>query len=116
MAGTRWVRLDVEYFGNPKMARAGKDGRLLHLASMCHAGAHLTDGHVAAELVGPLCKLAGVRAATVDRLVKVGLWVPVDGGYLIHDYLAMQDSRATVELRRKNKAERMTKWRAEKSM
>jgi len=116
MAGTRWIRLDVEYFGNPKMARAGKDGRLLHLASMCHAGAHLTDGHIAGELVATLCQQAGVRPVTVDRLVNVGLWVPVDDGFLIHDYLAMQDSRLKVESKRKAAAERIAKWRADHGM
>ena len=116
MAGTRWVRLDVEYFTNPKMARAGKDGRLLHLASLCHAGAHLTDGHITTEIVPALCKLAGVKPLTVPRLVQVGLWVPVSDGYLIHDYLGMQDSRLKVESRRKSTAERLAKWRAEHGM
>jgi hypothetical protein len=113
MAGPRWVRLDVDYFTNPKMARAGKDGRALHMASICHAGGQLTDGHITTELVPSLCALAGVRPAAVGRLVAIGLWVPVSDGYLIHDYLAMQDSRLKVETKRKQAAERLAKWKAD---
>ena len=35
MSGTRWVRLDADYFRNPKVLAAGRDGRDLHLASIC---------------------------------------------------------------------------------
>lgn len=111
MAGPRWCRLDVDYFSNPKSARAGRDGRLLHLAAICYCASQETDGHITAEIVPVLLRQAGVSKAAVSRLVHVGLLVPVGDGFQVHDYLAMQDSRDIIELRRKNKRERMRNWR-----
>lgn len=113
MAGPRWCRLDVDYFSNPKSARAGRDGRLLHLAAICYCASQETDGHITSEILPMLLRQAGVSKAAVARLVHVGLLVPVGDGFEVHDYLAMQDSRATIDLRRKKKAERMKKWRAD---
>jgi hypothetical protein len=116
MAGPRWCKLDVDYFANPKSARAGRDGRLLHLAAICYCASQETDGHITAEIVPVLLRQAGVSKGAVARLVHVGLLVPVGDGFEVHDYLAMQDSRATIELRRKRKAERMKKWRADRDV
>ena len=113
MAGTRWVRLDVEYFGNPKTSGLSPVAQTLHLASIFWAGAHLTDGHIPTHIVSHLRSQTGARRSHVDALVTSHLWVPVSSGYLIHDYLAMQDSRLKVESRRKKKAERMAAWRAD---
>jgi hypothetical protein len=116
MAGPRWCKLDVDYFTNPKSARAGRDGRLLHLAAICYCASQETDGHITTEIMPVLLRHAGVSKAAVTRLVRVGLLVPVDDGFQVHDYLAMQDSRAMIELRRKKKAERMKKWRADRDV
>jgi len=63
-----------------------------------------------------LLRQAGVPKGAVTRLVHVGLLVPVGDGFQVHDYLAMQDSRAVIELRRKNKRERMRNWRENRDL
>jgi hypothetical protein len=116
MAGPRWVRLDVEYFGNPKIARLTAHAKLLHLASICWCGAHLTDGHIAAEIIPQLLQSTQARRVHVVELVANRVWYEVDGDYLIHDYTSMQDSREKVERKRRQAAERIAKWRADHDM
>lgn len=100
VAGTRWVRLDVGYFAHPKVLEAGRDGRDLHLASICYSGGFLTDGYIASSAIPRLLAEAGVRRSAVDRAVGAGLWLPNGAGFAVHDYTAMQDSRADVERER----------------
>ena len=88
MAGTRWVRLDDDYFyHHPKTMQAGKATRTLHLAARSagrptpHRRPHPHD------VVPILCRLAGVNHTTVDKLVNAGLWVRTETDFYIHDYL-----------------------------
>lgn len=113
MAGTRWVRLDVDYFGNPKILAAGKDARSLHLASICWTAQHLTDGHIPPLIVAHLCQTAGVARKTVTRLTDAGLWHENgDGGYVIHDYVTMNPSRDEVERDREGWRDRQRRFRS----
>lgn len=89
MAGPMWVRLDVGYFTNPKILRAGTDGALLHMAAICYLGAHELDyGVLPAEAVGTLAESVRVRRpdVVIAVLVKHGLWHEHDRDWLIHDY------------------------------
>jgi len=111
MAGPRWVKLDVDYFRNPKAAAVGRAGRDLHLASICYAGAHLTDGHIPTSVLRIVLTDADVPRSTVGTLVDAGLWVPNGDGWTIHDYTAMQGTRAEVEARMADDRARKAAWR-----
>lgn len=100
MAGTRWVRLDVDYFRNRKALAAGRDGRDLHLASICWVGGQLTDGHIPSTALPTILGDAGVRSSAVNRVVAAGLWVPNGDGFHLHDYVEMNGTRAEVEQER----------------
>lgn len=98
MAGPRWVRLDTGYFRNRKVRRAGRDGRILHLASICFVGDQKTDGHIYPDDVELIARDAGVPQRTVDAVLGAGLWLPNGDGYELHDYLAFGNpSRAAIE-------------------
>lgn len=99
-AGFRWCRLDVGYFRNPKVLDAGRDGRDLHLVSICFASEHLTDGHIPESALRQLITDARVRRSAIDRAVDAGLWVPENGGFRVHDFRAMQPGREAVERER----------------
>lgn len=108
MAGPQWVRLDVGYFTNPKILRAGPDGALLHLAAICYLGAHeIDDGVLPAEAVTGLAGSVGVRHpdTVVGRLVKHGLWHEHDRDWLIHHYDVMngENSEAAAARHRQRK-------------
>lgn len=100
MAGTRWIRLDVDYFHHPRALAAGRDGRAVHLASLCWAGSLLTDGHIPGQAVPGILLDAGTRRTAVDLVVESGLWLPNGDGYDINDYLDRNPSRAEVEKER----------------
>lgn len=111
MAGAQWVRIDVDYLANPKVRRAGRDGALLHLAAIGYLAAHeLDDGLLPAEAPPVLAPLAYVKSAepVIARLAAAGLWHPsMDGGYVVHDYDAMNGSRSeAAAARRRKRAER----------
>jgi hypothetical protein len=112
MAGTRWVRLDVDYFGNPKTLAAGRDGRDLHLASICWTARFLTDGRIPASAVASIAAEAGVTRRAADLVVAAGLWTPNGDGYVLHDFVEMNGSRSAVELDRERWRERQRRYRA----
>ena len=101
MAGQRWVRLDVDYFANPKALAAGRDGRDLHLASICWVGRYLTDGHIPTAAIADIAHAAGVdnrrRGHGIERAVFAGLWVPNGDGFELHDFVEMNGTRADAE-------------------
>lgn len=107
----RWVRLDVDYFSNPKAIAAGEHGRALHLASICWSMGQLTDGRIPLDVVPRLVAYAGVPRATVERLVNVGLWLAEVDGYLVKDFLDHQPSRLDVERERAEWRERKRRQR-----
>lgn len=102
-----WVKLDDDFFSNPKVMRAGRDARDLYLAALCFCNRGLTDGHIPQEALRRLAADAdidNVRDAA-ERLIAVGLWDACEGGYQIHDYLEYQPSRERVVATREVRAE-----------
>lgn len=112
MAGVRWVRLDVDYFHNPKVLTAGRAGRDLHLASICWVGSQLTDGHIPTQVVPMLIRDAGVRRDAVDAVCDAGLWIPNGSSFHLHDFVTMNGSRAEVEHERELNRARQRAFRA----
>lgn len=116
MAGPRWVRLDVDYFRNPKTLAAGREGRALHLASICHAGAALTDGLISREALRVLLAEAEVPRRVIDRVVEAGLWVPDGAGtYVVHDFTETNGTRKEVLAKIAAETARKAEWRARRS-
>ena len=119
MAGFElFVPLDVGYFRHPRSLAAGPEGRMLHLASLCWAKAHRTDGHVEPAAIPTLLLDAGARKSAVDALERAGLWVPNGSGFEISGYLDRNMSRAEIaEQSERNRAagrERQARWRAQR--
>ena len=112
MAGQRWIRLDVDYFDNPKALAAGRDGRDLHLASICWVGRYLTDGHIPAAAIPTIARQAGVRENAADLVANAGLWVPNGDGFYLHDFTAMNGTKAEVNVKHEQYLERQRKYRA----
>lgn len=97
-----YIKLDVGYLSNPKIARLLVDRRplavFLHVECMTYSRRHRTDGVVPAVLA-----LRGVVGATKRDLaaaIDVGLLVDIGDGLLeVHDYLDHQESKADIEAR-----------------
>lgn len=97
-----WVRLDDGFSDHPKVVGLSDSAFRTHVSALCYCNRHLTDGHVPA-VIGNSC---------VDELVDAGLWSMNGSGYVIHDYLEFQPSRASVLEERAKAAERMRKHRS----
>ena len=116
-----WVRLDEEFPDHPKVVTAGPLAGWLHVCALAYCNRHLTDGFVPRAQVARLVNFDGMlvdyagddgdaRLAheptayeMAEVLVDVGMWEERRGGYLIHDFLHFQPSRADVEALKKVK-------------
>lgn len=89
-----WIRLDTALPDHPKilaLVDGNKDGRasaFVHICAMAYAGRHGTDGFVPREA---LRRVNGTNA-DAQRLVKVGLWKPDPGGWMINGWDEYQSS------------------------
>lgn len=105
--GEIYVELSVDYADDPKIIEAGEKAEVLYLRALCLAKRTLSDGHVA-DVQLPRFGLSGVKARA-RRLVEVGLWVEVEGGYQIAAYLKRNRPRAQVLADRSKDAQRKRK-------
>lgn len=115
MAGGRWVRLDVDYFHNPKVLTAGRNGRDVHLASICWMGRFENDGLIPDSAVRAIADEAGLtwrtRDAAVEAVVDAGLWIPVGCGFELKDYLESNPSKAQRQRERDATRARLQRYR-----
>lgn len=98
---------DYAFWDNPKIIAAGKDAALLYLAGNGYCNQFLTDGFLDDAIVANVAFRAFQRQPkkAIDALVANKLWIRVEGGYQVHDYLKHNKSKAQVdELRNKNSA------------
>ncbi len=99
-----WIKLDDQFSDHPKIIEAGPLAAWLYVCGLTYAARYLTDGYIPA---GQVRKLADVDNASelAAKLVEVGLWESIDGGYLIHDYLEYNPNREDVMATREARAE-----------
>ena len=99
--------LDDSWDNCAPVARAGNACFGLYVRCGIWSARNTTDGFVPGEIV------AGYGSPEQARkLVDVGLWEAVEGGYLAVDYLTRNPSAETVRARQKAEAERKARWRA----
>lgn len=105
-----WVRLDDDFATHPKVKAAGRTAAWLHVAGLCYCAQHLTDGKISDSSLVGLGEFSRAQARKLaERLVEVKLWEVNGTGYVIHDYLVYNPSRASVEKKRQAARERMAK-------
>lgn len=84
--GLPWIRLDTAIADHPKMLDLVSEKAFqavsAHLLAMTYAGKHGTDGLI------PKAALPFIHArkTDADKLVRVGLWREVAGGWEIHGW------------------------------
>lgn len=103
-----WFVIDDTFAFHPKVVAAG-NAITLWVRAGAWCAQQLTDGHVPAYMIP---SLGSKRDA--GKLVEVGLWERVEGGYVFHDWADYQQSRAEVERKRRQNADRVAKWRKRK--
>jgi hypothetical protein len=112
-----WFALDDGFDSHPKVRKAGNAAVGLFVRLGVHATKHLTEGH----LDGAIVRDYGTPA-TVRKLISVGMLhafghdckrceQPVEDGYVIHDYLDYNKSRAQIEAAREAARKRQQRGR-----
>lgn len=106
-----WFPVDDRFHSHPKAVAAGTPALGLWVRAGSWCSEHLTDGFVPEAIA----RLYGTKTMAT-ALVRVGLWHRVDGGYAFHEWEAegRNLSRADVERKRKEKANRQARWREQR--
>lgn len=90
-----WAKLDDRFHAHPEIERAGLAATGLYAMSLSYAACYETDGQLPDEWVRKRS-----RPGIPGRLVELGLWERIDGGYLIPDFLDYNPSRADLTAQR----------------
>lgn len=106
-----WVRIDDNFPEHPKVDALSDAAFRMHVAGLCYANRHLTDGLIPDRMPRRFIHGDNVSGA-VDELVDSGLWKTVPGGWMVHDYLEYQPSRAEAEARKVANRERQRAYRS----
>jgi hypothetical protein len=112
-----WFALDDGFDTHPKVRKAGNAAIGLFVRLGVHATKHLTEGH----LDGVIVRDYGTPA-TVRKLITVGMLhehghvcprcpQPAEDGFVIHDYLDYNKSRAQIEAAREAARKRQNRGR-----
>ena len=117
-----WVQLTDDWTDNPKIRMISNAAQLLWIKGLTYCYRMLTDGWIprsfVVELVGSECdKLTDELVNCVPPFgdYTVGLWEPHESGqgWVVHDYLSIAPSAASVKAKRKrnrdNQRERYAK-------
>jgi len=93
-----WYKQHVGYYLEPEMIDAGEEAEILHLRAKSYSAQTGSHGYVPARALPMITPLRSRQRA--ERLVAVGLWLAVDGGYLIADWDEEQADLEALEARR----------------
>lgn len=104
-----WARLDDSFHSHPKTVSAwhrcpaavGLFARVLSWVAD-----HSLDGKVPAEVLEMWMPSQSDRAQAIEALVDAGLFEKNGQGFVIHDFLAYNPSKADVEARREHDRKR----------
>lgn len=109
-----WVKLYVDLFRNPKVAKLPERDQVWYLKLMCYAGEHETDGLVEVRGVARAnaTQLRTIRSV-FDRLSAAGLLdIAHDGdSAVIHNYPTRQATKDQLKAKRASVRNRVTRHR-----
>jgi hypothetical protein len=106
-----WVRLDDQWYDHAKIRRLPELCQLAWIKGITLSARDLTDGLLSEEDVVGLLRSRKASLEAARELVKVGLWVLVDGGYRIHDYHHYQPTAAQVKAQKEANRIRQNRYR-----
>lgn len=106
-----WIKIDDSFPDHPKVIGLSDLAFRLHIRGLCYSGKYLTDGFVPYQAVNGMLNDEQHTRKPSDELEDVGLWIRVEKGFQIHDYLAHQTSKEQVENKRKALRDRAKRYR-----
>jgi len=106
-----WAKFDDNYTMNPKILAAGHLAELLDVRGIIWCARNETDGFVSREALALLSRQIPKVKEKAARLVEVGRWSVVDGGWMVLNFLDYNPSHAECEKRRSEGRERAQRSR-----
>lgn len=97
-----WVRIDDQFADHPKFLAISEEGLALWVRGLAYCNRHLTDGVIPDAALGILSR-AKRPSDIASQLVTAGLWTRIERGYLVHDFLQWNPSKADVLATRESK-------------
>ncbi len=90
-----WARIDDGYTNSPKILEAGPWAELLDMRAIVYSAGNETDGLVTRSALKLIGRDIPKLSDRVNVLVEVGRWtVNEGGGWLVHDFLEYNPSKA----------------------
>lgn len=96
--------MDDRFYAHPKHLRAGLAANGLFVRGLAYSAGYETDGFLPDEWVRGQLGTTEERKLPA-RLVECRLWQQIEGGYVIHDYLTYNMSKAKWATLRVQKSE-----------
>ena len=94
-----WLKKDDRFADHRKIRRLSDGAYRLHDTALCACAKDETDGLLTEADLDDLQHSARLRKY-IGELVKAGLWEPIEGGWMMHDYLHYNPSHAKLEAER----------------
>ncbi len=108
-----WARMDDGYMFHPKIVEAGPWAELLDRRAIEHCAKNETDGLVTRSALKLLGRGIPKVAERVTVLLEVGRWtVNESRGWMVHDFLKYNPTKAEKEAQREAGRERVRKHRS----
>lgn len=107
-----WAKIDDNLWAHPKWINLPDSAKALWVSALSYCACYETDGHISTHTL-PTLYPNKHRARAISALVKSGLWEPVNGGYVFHDWEHYQPTKARKDAERKDKRDRMRALRAQ---
>lgn len=105
-----WLKKDDRFPEHRKVRRLSDGAYRLHDTALCACARDETDGLLTESDLDDL-QHSGRLRKYAPELVKAGLWEPVEGGWMMHDYLDYNPSHAHLEVERERSRERQRRAR-----
>jgi len=105
-----YFKVDDQFHSHPKTMSVSLQAKGLWVVAGSWCGAHATDGHIPARAL----VLFGANESTANELIDAGLWERTESGYVFHDWLHHQFSKAEIDAHREYEREKKRKQRAKK--
>ena len=102
-ASSTYLRLYDDFAEHPKVLRLSDRALRVHIAALCYSSRNATNGHIPKKA---LASFGGTPKHSAE-LTGLNIWEPGDGGWVIHDYLEYQRSKAQIDAEREAARKRM---------
>lgn len=106
-----WLRIDDSFAEHEKIIDLSDKAFRLHIVGMCYCARNLTDGRLTDRAIKVVCAVTSASRRHIVELRDATLWVPLEDGWQIKDYLDYNPDAAAVKGRRAMAADRQRRWR-----